>query len=225
MVAPRSPDRRRRQTHRKRLIREALESTYRGRAVILDELRWTVMEPQLLECSEEKARHSLLNSFARTVRDHLTDHVIEKIPLSPRTPVGLVARAAVYRMKDANALRGFLNAEDPCIFCGYKTNIDVDEPRYEPRSRFVRPQYHAATFRFFERRPSKIAYHQLETAPGTFVPATQNLTLIVPRGATVDSALIAAKVPWKLFAYENLSQLREVKGTDALELVQRNRYH
>jgi hypothetical protein len=215
--------RRGRETNRKRLLREVLESTYQGQAVVLDEVRWNVMGRQIAESAHENARRSLLNSFARTVREQLTEHVIQKVPLSAKTPVGLVARAAVYRMRDGVILGRFLNGEDSCILCRYKTNLEVDEPRYEPWSRYVVPQHHAATFRFFESRPSKITYEQLENVPGTFIPATQKLTLIVPRGTTPDLASIA-KVPWKLFGYEDLSDWNEVKGTDPLEKVQRNRY-
>lgn len=91
---------RRRETDRRRRLREALESTYRGQAVLLDELRWRVVGEQMAERADENARRSLLNSFARTVREQLTNHLIKKIAISPDTPVGLVARAAVYRMKD-----------------------------------------------------------------------------------------------------------------------------
>src|SRR5262249_29507723 len=212
-----------RETVRKRVLREALESIYRGQAVLLDELRWNTIGQQIAERADENARRSLLNSFARTVREQLTEHVIQKVPLSAKTPVGLVARAAVYRMRDAAALGRFLIAEDSCILCRYKTNLEVDEPRYAPWSRYVVPQHHAATFRFFESRPTKITYDELEQVPGTFIPATQKLTLIVPRGITPDFAAIAT-VPWKLFGYDELHDWYEVSGTDPLEKVHRNRY-
>jgi hypothetical protein len=116
-----------------------------------------------------------------------------------------------------------LIAETSCILCRYKTNLDVVEPRYEPWSRYVVPQHHAATFRFFESRPAAVTYEQLEGVPGTFIPATQKLTLIVPRGMSPDLEAIA-EVPWELFGYDDLRVWSEVKGTDPLERVQRNRY-
>jgi hypothetical protein len=116
-----------------------------------------------------------------------------------------------------------LIAEESCILCRYKTNLDVEEPRYEPWSRYVVPQHHAATFRFFDSRPAAVTYEQLEGVPGTFIPATQKLTLIVPRGRSADLAAIA-EVPWKLFGYDDLNEWNEVKGADPLERVQRNRY-
>ncbi len=127
-------------------------------------------------------------------------------------------------MKDIVALQRFLIADEPCILCRYKTNFDVEEPRYEPWSRYVVPQHHAATFRFFESRPAAVIYEQLEEVPGTFIPATQELTLITPRGMSPDLAAIA-DVPWKLFGYDDLSDWREVEGVDPLERVQRNQYH
>ncbi len=212
----------RRETERKRRIREVLNSTFQGQAVLLDELRWAVIGHQFEEGINENSRRSLLNSFARTVREQLTDYEIQKIPISSEIPVGVVARAAVYRLKDIAALGRFLNAEDPCILCRYKTNFDVEEPRYEPRSRYVTPQHHAATFRFFEKRPSELTYDQIEDVPGTFIPATQTLSLIVPQQSTADWAPIA-NVPWTLFGYDTLSDLREIKGAIPLESVHRNR--
>jgi hypothetical protein len=55
-------------------------------------------------------------------------------------------------------------------------------------------------------------------------PATQTLTLIVPQGTIPDLASIAA-VPWKLFGYDDLSDWKEVSGTDPLETVRRNRHY
>jgi len=212
-----------RDTDRKRALREALESIYRGHAVLFDELRWHTIGRQIAERTDENGRRSLLNSFARTVREQLTDHVVRKVPLSAKTPVGLVARAAVYRIRDAAALGRFLAAECSCILCRYRTNYEVEEPRYAPWSRYVVPQYHAATFRFFECRPPALTYGKLEQVPGTFIPATQKLTLIVPRAMTPDLASIAT-VPWKLFGYDDLHDWYEVSGTDPLEKVHRNRH-
>lgn len=216
--------RQRRETKRKQDLREVLNSTFKKQAVLLDELRWAVMGPHFVAGMAENTRRSLLNSFARTVREQLTNHVIEKLPISPRTtPVGLVARAAVYRMRDVNALRCFLSAKNAYILCRYKTNFDVYEPRYKPWSRYVTPQHHAVTFRFFESRPSKVTYEMLGHVPGTYIPATQKLSLIVPRAMTIDLASIAA-VPWTLYGYDALDDWYKVDGTDPLSLVHRNRY-
>jgi len=211
-----------RQTNRKRRIREALETTFNGRAVLLDELRWTVMGPQFVSNIDDAARRSLMNSFARTVREQLPDYVIEKLRIARRTAVGIVARAAVYRMKDVDALRRFLTCTDACVLCRYKTNIDADEPHYEPLSRYVVARYHAATFRFFNRRPSKLTYEEVENTPGTYIPATQKLSLVVPRGKSAEMLSVAA-VPWKLFGYDDLNDWHEVDGNDPLLLVHRDR--
>ena len=216
--------RRGRDTERKRHIREELDATYRGCAVLLDELRWHVLGPKLSNDLDDNARRSLLNSFARTVRQQLTQHSVKKISLSPETPIGLVARTAVYRMRNDVFLRRFLNSVEPCILCRYKTNFDVDSPRFKPRSRYVQPHHHAATFRFFVSRPSDVSYDELETAPGTFIPATQKLTLVLPDETPLDIPLIA-NVPWKLFRYDDLSDWKELHGTDPLETAKRNRYY
>jgi hypothetical protein len=101
---------RNRSTARKRLLRDCLESQYCGGPVLLDEVRWTVMGQHLERCGEgtANARRSLMNSFARTVREQLHDYKIEKLPISPRTPVGLLARMAVFRMKNSDDVSQFL---------------------------------------------------------------------------------------------------------------------
>lgn len=212
----------RRDTPRKRHLREVLDSMYLGRPALLDELRWIVVGKQLAEALDESARRSIRNSFARTVREQLDDHVTQKVPVTPETPVGLIARAAVYRVSDLDFLPRFLNAQEACILCRYKTNFDVDETRYVP-SRYVIPHHHAATFRFFESRPAGITYEQLWSVPGVFIPTTQKLTLIVPEGATADLASVAV-VPWQLFGYEELSAWSKVNGMDPLHRVHRNSY-
>jgi hypothetical protein len=125
-------------------------------------------------------------------------------------------------MKNVDILPRFLKSPEACILCRYQTNCDVDEPSWT--SRYVIPQHHAATFRFFEYRPEmEISYDLLRLRPGTFIPATHMLTLIVPRGTNADLAS-AAQVPWKLFGYEDLRDWFPCSETDPLESVHRNRY-
>ncbi len=137
-----------------------------------------------------------------------------------RSTAGLLARTALYRPKSVAWLRHFLRAKEASILCRYKTNMDVEEPRY--RSKYVTPQYHVATFRFFEQRPKSVSYEQLNRIPGTLIPPTQKLTIVVPRAMEVDLAQIAA-VPWKLYGYHDLNDWYEVGATDRLDAVQRDR--
>src|SRR5262245_17249696 len=139
---------------------------------------------------------SWLNSFARTVREQLPDYAVQKIPIDANTPLGVVARTAVYRLSDVGQLRWFLAADDPCILCRYKTDLDVFEPRYTRR--YVTPQHCAATFRFFDGKPAQLSYEDIDRVPGTFIPATQKLSVVVPRGSRIEPLSLAA-VPWKLF--------------------------
>lgn len=212
-----------RETKRKRMLREVLSTAYEGQVVLLDELRWRIFESQRGDSDPTGTAitRSWLNSFARTVREQLpSGYRIEKVPIGQGTPVGLVARAAVYRLKDVSALRAFLQAKSACILCRWKTNLEVAEPRY--RQRYVTPHHHVATFRFFQKRPSKVTYGSLEATPGTLIPTTQKLTLIVPRGMQINSQS-GVTVPWKLFRYDELSEWHEVAAGDPLSDVQRDR--
>jgi hypothetical protein len=212
-----------RETCRKRVIRELLGSSFAGRAVLLDELRWAVFSAQRPDDdkSGSSITRSWLNSFARTIREQLpAEFRIEKIEINEATLVGVLARAALHRLKNVSWLRHFLKATEPTILCRYKTNMDIEEPRY--RSRYVTPQYHVATFRFFEQRPKSLSYEALNGIPGTLIPATQKLTVIVPRAMEVDLPQVAV-VPWRLYGYHDLYDWYEVSATDRLDAVQRNR--
>jgi hypothetical protein len=211
---------RRRLTARKALIEKALADEYSGGPTILEELRWKVLVQQyghsFVQMTDAKQK-----SFARTIREHLPGYAIQKTPITCDTPLGLVARAALYRLKSLDKLRRFIHGEDPSILCRYQTNMDVDEPRYW-RSRYATPNYHVATFRFFAKRPAGPSYEDIKLIPGTLIPATQKLSLIVPPGMNVEMRAVAA-VPWKLFGYEKLSDWHEVDATDRLGAVERNR--
>jgi len=212
-----------RNTWRKRQIRELLRSSFARRAVLLDELRWAVFSAQLPEDdnSGPNITRSWLNSFARTIREQLpAEFRIEKIEINKATLVGLVARTALYRLRSVAALRRFLRATEPSILCRYKTDLDVEDPRYQLR--YVTPQYHVATFRFFEQPPKSMSYDQLNGIPGTLIPATQKLTIVLPRAMEVDLARVAV-VPWKLYGYHELNDWYEVSATDRLDAVHRDR--
>lgn len=144
----------RRKTARKGLIEEILVRDYSGGPVLLEELRWRVLMqqygPGFIEMTDSK-----MKSFARTIREHAPELEIARISIDGETPVGLVARAAVYRLRQLDQLRWFLHADDPHILCRYQTKMEVDEPRYWSSNRYVTPYYHVAAFRFFATRPTE----------------------------------------------------------------------
>jgi len=206
----------RRNTARKRRIRELVETRYAGTAVLLDELRWAVFDAESRDkpSANETITRSWMNSFARTIREQFPEFAIKKIPIDSWTPVGLVSRTALYRLKNIRALREFLSSAESCILCRYKTDIEAEEVRY--RRRYVIPQYHAATFRFFKQRPANVTYEEIERIPGTFIPKTHKMTLIVPSGAEQDPRLLS-KVPWKLFGHTDLHCWHELDPEQGLE--------
>jgi len=213
---------RQRTTKRKALIERIIADDYIGGPVLLEELRWKVLTqqygPSFTEMTDAKQK-----SFARTIREHTPQLSIQKISIDGRMPVGLIARAAVYRQKKFDDLHCFLNGENPCVLCRYQTNVDVDEPRYDSGNRLRGPALSCATFRFFAERPTVLSYEEVQRVPGTFIPTTQKLSLVCPTGIVVDLGAVAA-VPWKLFGYEALADWHEVDPLDQLSTVKRNRY-
>ena len=210
-----------RETTRKRLLREVLELRAEE-GILLDEARWQVVGEKLTECQDSNERRSLLNSFSRTVREQLPPQFeVRKISISQETPVGLVARAAVYRQKDVSAIRGFLASRDACILCRYQTNLKASERHYH--ARYKTPHFHAATFRFFQRQLTEDTYCRLQEQPGTFIPTTQELTIIVARGS--DAKLLeVANVSWKLLGDGGLDTWFDVDGSAPLLSVLRNNF-
>jgi hypothetical protein len=67
---------RRRDTTRKRLIRDALDKDYSERAVLIDELRWKAFSVQLENKPNlpQEISRSFQNSFARTLREQNFNH-------------------------------------------------------------------------------------------------------------------------------------------------------
>jgi hypothetical protein len=209
-------------TQRKSLIERVFAEEYFGRPVLLEELRWKVLIQQygatFVEITDANQR-----SFTRTMREQFPKYRIHKISIGSDTSVGLAARAAVYRVRNREQLDIFLHGMEPCILCRYRTNMSVDEPRYRSGNSYVTAHYHSASFRFFTERPTSLSYDEVTSIPGTFIPATHKLSLVVMPGTDVDMRAVAA-VPWKLFGYEKLNDWHEVEATDSLEAVERNRW-
>jgi hypothetical protein len=188
----------------------------------LDELRWAVLGAEIDAGTYAGSRVTriYLNSFARTIREQFSDYTIHKFPIDVDTPLGLVARTSVYRLRDLGELRRFLAAEDPCILCRYQTDVDVYEPRFTRR--YVTPRFYAASFRFFDGKPPRLTYEEIEEIPGTRIPTTQKLSIVAPTGAKVDLVSLA-EIPWKLFGYFALDDWYRADWRKGLGYVERNR--
>src|SRR5262245_19699715 len=111
-----------RKTRRKELIERILEQEFPNQLVLLEELRWRV----LIEEHKEKSQalwsmdESHMESFARTIRNHMAGLKIHKIHLNPRRiQAGIVARAAVFRIRERTTLEQFLTEENAwmCLNC------------------------------------------------------------------------------------------------------------
>lgn len=173
-----------RETVRKYLIRSVLEE---AGPLLLEELRWRVLRR---EAEQRGARlqvleRSHLQSFARTAREHFQ---IEKLPITDRTVVGLVARAALYRVREQARLDAFLGSAQPTVVCQYRKNFPVDEPRYTRR--YVTPQHHMLLFDFSSSDKAAVAFR-------IRIPATHELTLVSRPGDARSIRRLAA-VRWRL---------------------------
>lgn len=213
-----------RNTARKRHIREALEGDYADRPVLLEELRWAV---RLRETGQQAIANWMVtrswqNSFARTIREQFPTHRVHKIPVNGETPIGIVARAALYRLKHASDLYAFLQGATPCILGCWVTNIQPDPPRY--RQRYATPHYYAARFRCFPTFPEEPSNLMIKNAPDVSIPGTHKLSLVVPPGTRVDLRPLA-NISWRLFGYRRANDWFEVRPADSLSKVERNPDH
>ena len=144
-----------RQTLRKKLIRETLE---KRRTILLDELRWIVLQREAADGRRtlERMERGPMQSFARTVREHMPEIAAWNVPLSANSdcPVGLAAASAVFRLQERAELEAFLNGPSPTIIAQRMTDLPVDEfgetPRYlKGPERYVVPQYHLLMFELY----------------------------------------------------------------------------
>ncbi len=179
----------RRQTKRKSAITDLLEEI-EGRPLLLDELRWRVLRADTNSPAKPLTR-SFLNSFARTVREQLTHHEVVKLPISETTPVGLLARMALFRVRDPEHVATFLATPDALMECWYTTSVKVETARYM-KNRWVTPYHHAVVVALFlspDPTTSELAR--------VFIPGTQAVSVVAKRG-TRPPAESLSHVPWKL---------------------------
>lgn len=140
-----------RDTRRKQFVRSVLRE--RG-AMLLDELRWLVLEREAADRRKtlESIARGPMQSFARTIRDHMPDVPIHDIPLGhpSECPLGLVATCAVYRLRERAKLMSFIEGSSPAIRCQLRTDLPVaefgDTARYAGGSGFATPYYHLLLF-------------------------------------------------------------------------------
>ena len=106
----------RRNTKRKDIIRRLLSQRFEEQTDLLDELLWTTFVEEKMSKNEDSSllHRSYRISFLRTLRDHIPELIVHKrAPL--HTPIGIIARAAVFRIKHRRLVERFLSARDTCI--------------------------------------------------------------------------------------------------------------
>jgi len=190
-----------RKTLRKSLIAEEFAARFEEQPVLLEELRWAVLAREY----EVRGRHvehlsrANLNSFARTIREHFGMFGIKKLPIRDELPVGLLARAGVYRIKERHVLEGFLAAKRATVVCRYTQRQQASDPRYY-KNRWATPYHHAVTLRFLTGECPNPTIELLQGIPGTYIPATRPLSVVCKQEATPIPERMCS-VPWALVGY------------------------
>lgn len=114
-----------RNTQRKDIIRYMLSHRFENKPVLLEELCWATF----VEERERKDQDSRLlprayrNSFARTVREHMPELMLHKQHVLD-SPIGVIARAAVFRVRDQRLIEQFVSAKAPHIVVNTSELID-----------------------------------------------------------------------------------------------------
>lgn len=106
---------------RKELIQTALKQIDGG--ILLEELRWKILREEnelKIGTPLERLTRSNLNSFSRTIREHIPEIVVYKLPRPENQMVGLVAREALYRFDKWRQIHLFLGGKNPTVFCKFE---------------------------------------------------------------------------------------------------------
>lgn len=177
-----------RETCRKRIIRDLLTVEFADGPVLLEELRWhtLVREATLSKKQHNEMTLSYLKSFARTIRDHLPDVVIHKIAKPQRMPIGIVARAAIFRIDHREALQGFLASPDRCIFLRFTNNRYWERSEREPRER---PALICELYKAFAKRNAE---HNRKPYTTKIVPTNSNISVVSGSAESVTNAQYSA---------------------------------
>ncbi len=182
----------RRQTIRKRLIREVLAREFSSAPVLLEELRWRVLllEGQTRGEPFEVMKPTHLKSFARTIRVHMPDLIIDKLPQPDRVPVGIIARAAVFRTAKRVDLQRILDSRTTCIFLRYRRTLAASARTWV-----------TVVCDIYAKFPPRA-----ETGPGSrhllavrVFPATAPISVVCSKPLTAQAVTALAGIRWPLY--------------------------
>jgi hypothetical protein len=185
----------RRTTARKALIERVLAEEYAGGPVLLEELRWKALikqyGPTFVEMTDARCK-----SFARTVREHLPTLIRLSVPIGVAA-AGMIARAALYRVRSRAVIDRFLRSEEQIVF------VNVGFPDHELQGE----QFQRVTVGCFfsdrrlegKRWRGKLNENALARI---IIPKSHCLTVIQTAIVDDDCSLEPiASVPWKIFFF------------------------
>lgn len=182
-----------RKTLRKRLVMECFKIQSHKQIFLLEELRWLVMlrEYQAKRLPIDRMHLSYMKSFTRTIREHMPDLTINKIVRPDETYSGIIARAALYRLKRWQDIESFLNADNPCMFCKFQSKYDESGWNRMSEIRVELYAYCPKDHNLNERKK-----HWLDIK---LFPTSSPLNIIARKNVTLEDLIYLSDVPWKIF--------------------------
>jgi hypothetical protein len=192
-----------RNTLRKGIITEVWAEVFGEGPVLLDELRWAVFSKELRErgASSDEMPRAYKVSFVRTIRNHMPGRVLHSLPRPDRLPTGLVARAAVYRIRRSPDLVRFTRSPDAyiCFRLAGRKKIRVDFALC-----IGKPPGPETT--------GYDAFHWPEEGVGEkSFPVSSGLSIVANDLPDTDQLLQMAAIGWPL--YRTTSNLRAVEAS------------
>jgi hypothetical protein len=193
-----------RTTFRKQLIWEVLRER---KAVILDELRWTVFEREAgrLNRKLEAITQSQMTSFSRTVREHMPELSLWDVDFREPSqyPASVIAATAVYRLREWAKLRAFLDSDSPTVEWRYVKDLPVAEfgetPRYIAGGGFAQPQYHLHLCDLYANYKDRPREHVSRVR----IPPSHKATIVQLAGPDqVDFQSLSTNWHWKVVAID-----------------------
>lgn len=187
-----------RNSSRKQIIERLFATSSLCFPVLLDEVlsAWLLLEGQLQDRPPRKATRSIQVSFARTIRDHMPSIHLAKSARVDRLHLGIVSRAAVFRIKD-HAERGrFLESSTSCMLVSVRTSADTQSGRprllCEPCERFPLD-----------------ATGEWDYGPCSHcqMPYSSPLTVLTHEDTTVDWSVLSRTAPWPIYIKRNIRRV------------------
>jgi len=182
-----------RKTVRKRLIMESFEIQSHKQVFLLEELRWMVMlrEYQAKSLPPATMHLSYMKSFTRTIREHMPDLTIYKIIRPDETYSGIIARAALYRLKRWEEIETFLNADNPCMICKFQSKFDESGRN---RMSEIRVELYTSCPKDHSFNERKNYWLDIK-----LFPTSSPLSIIARKNVTLEDLNYLSDVPWEIF--------------------------